>query len=576
MDEAFGIKVRNEFTAAALALLTVLLLFCGAAWAEDSSSKEERVVLNADRVSYNDETGQASARGNAVLNYRGTTIRAERIDYDAQTQKVEAMPLPGEQLVMTHSSGRTLKGDHLDYDLVTREGVLTGARTNLPMGEGTLFVYGGEIDVVPWDTAVERGLVHGQKGRPEDYAVQWHDVNLTTCALDHPHYRLVSKTITVIPGQRVIAKRPRIYLGNTYLFTSPLDYVTSFERRSVRYSLMPYFQRSDQRGVGGGINGTLGWDTGSLSLGVAGADKIGLEWMFEVEQKLSSEFTLRAGVDYTWDEAWDEKQWRPSASLMWYRDGWNVALNWKKNEYIEDQKSTLYDYKGRLDRRPEVVVQTPWYKTSEWSWLNLIASWGNFREEIYNGRTISAKRYGLWAHNYFERTLWPQVEFFSDLTGGVWFYDLDSEDHESLRTLTGLRYRLGIVELGTAYERRYVWGESPMLWDQYEKRERIHQKIRFPVARVGGRQPFDKLYAAARGSYDLDQSMVDEIIYSLQWVTDCMMWDLHFRNDRTSGGDNRIGLSLSILAFPETTASLGQRLERDPFDRPQDLPKSLK
>ena len=115
-----------------------------------------------------------------------------------------------------------------------------------------------------------------------------------------------------------------------------------------------------------------------------------------------------------------------------------------------------------------------------------------------------------------------------------------------------------------------------MFWDRYEKREKIHQKVRLPVARVGGRRPFDKIYAAVRGSYDLDQSMVDEVIYSLQWVTDCMMWDLHYRNDRTSGSDDRIGLSLSILAFPNTAASFGQRLERDPFERPRDLPKSSK
>lgn len=582
MDETVGMSWRG-LRAAALALLLLAggacLLPRGAAQAAEDVPdvpQDERVVLNADRVSYNDETGQASARGSAVLSYRGTTIEAERIDYDAQTQKVEAMPLPGEKVVLSHSSGRSLRGDHLDYDLMSREGVLTGARTSLAAGEGTLFVYGGEIDVVPWETAVERGMVSGTKGRPEDYAVQWRDVTLTTCALDHPHYRLVSKTISFIPGRSVIAKRPRVYLGTTYLFTAPMDYVTSFERRALRYSLTPYIQRSDSRGSGGGVNGSLGWGTGSLGLGLAWADKIGAEWMLDLEQELSEEFAIRVGVEYTWDEAWDETQWRPFASLMWHRDGWNVSLNWRRNEYIEDQKDSLYDYKGRLERRPELVVQTPWFQTSRWSWLNFAASWGSYREEIHDQGTISAKRYGLEAHSYFEQPLSPQVEFFSNTEGGAWFYDGDSgnKDHESLRSFTGLRYRLGVVELGTAYERYYIWGESAMLWDRYRERDRVHQKVRFPVARVGGRQPFDKIYAAVRGSYDLDQSMVDEVIYSLQWVTDCMMWDLHYRDDRTSGGDNSIGLSLSILAFPNTPASLGQKLDRDPFERPKDLPKS--
>lgn len=48
------------------------------AGAEGADEPGRKVVLNADRVSYNDETGRASAEGRAVLNYEGATIRAER------------------------------------------------------------------------------------------------------------------------------------------------------------------------------------------------------------------------------------------------------------------------------------------------------------------------------------------------------------------------------------------------------------------------------------------------------------------------------------------------------------------
>ncbi|MBR0185698.1 MAG: hypothetical protein IJQ24_06685, partial [Synergistaceae bacterium] len=75
----------------------------------------DQVILNADRVSFNDETGHALAEGNAVLQYNGTTIMAERIEYDADSQKVKAMPLPGEKIVMKNG-GRTLNGDQVDYD----------------------------------------------------------------------------------------------------------------------------------------------------------------------------------------------------------------------------------------------------------------------------------------------------------------------------------------------------------------------------------------------------------------------------------------------------------------------------
>ena len=132
----------------------------------------------------------------------------------------------------------------------------------------------------------------------------------------------------------------------------------------------------------------------------------------------------------------------------------------------------------------------------------------------------------------------------------------------------GLRYHLGAFEMGSAYELRYMWGGSAMLWDQYRGAEKLHQKVRFPLGR--------EVYAAFRGSYDLEEAMVDEAIYSLQWSTDCMLWDLHFTDDRTSGNDDKVGLSLSILAFPNRDASLGQSLTQDPFLRPGEIPKEGK
>ena len=211
---------------------------------EEQASPPEQVTLNADRVSFNDETGRATAQGNAVLNYQDTTIMAERIEYDADTQKVQAMPMPGSQIVLTKGS-RSLRGDQLEYDLNSREGILTGAITRIGVGEdgGVLYVYGNEIDVMPWDLAQSRGLV---KGSAEDYLLQWRDVVLTTCALEHPHYRLESKVISFIPGRSVTAKKPRVYLGNTYLFTSPLDYVVQLKRKALQYSFIPYLQHSDE------------------------------------------------------------------------------------------------------------------------------------------------------------------------------------------------------------------------------------------------------------------------------------------------------------------------------------------
>ena len=130
----------------------------------------------------------------------------------------------------------------------------------------------------------------------------------------------------------------------------------------------------------------------------------------------------------------------------------------------------------------------------------------------------------------------------------------------------GVRYKIGVFQLGTAYERQFAWGESPMYWDEYRDRERIHQKVRAPLGR--------EVFAAVRGSYDLKESMIDEVVYSLQWDTDCMLWDLHYKSDRTKGGDSSIGLSLLVKAFPDRRVSFGKRQDIDPFDRPREVPKN--
>ena len=170
-------------------------------------------------------------------------------------------------------------------------------------------------------------------------------------------------------------------------------------------------------------------------------------------------------------------------------------------------------------------------------------------------------RYGVGFRNYYEQGL-GSVELFANTEGALLIYD--DSDQEMLRSFIGLRYKIGAFELGTAYERQYAWGSSSMYWDQYSNRRRIHQKVRFPVGR--------EVYLAFRGSYDLFESMVDETFYSVQWDTDCMIWDLHYKNDRTKSGDDSLGLTIVLKAFPSRSAAFGQKIETDPFNRPYDVP----
>lgn len=563
MDKQRKLMLRSGPLIFALCILSGLLFSFPVFAAE--TQQPESVRLDAERVSYDDESGKATAEGDAVLHYKGSTIQAERIDYDATTQKVKASPLPGQSVVL-QSNGKTVTGDSLDYDLNTEEGVLTGAKTSVGVGAGILYVSGGNIEVYPYDQAVAQGIISPQKGDDPSYIGLWHDVSVTTCALDHPHYRIETKSITFIPGRRLIAKRPRLYLGKTYVFTWPMDYIVLIQRKALQTSIMPYVQSSEGKGTGVGFSGAFGWDSGSLTLGAAWWSEVDLEWRAAIDQSLGSGFGIRGGVDYSWDKAWDEKIYHPYGSLYYERNGWHVAVNWTKDEYIEDQKDSLYEYQGRLNREPEVVVRTPWMRDSSSlsSWYRIEAIAGSYQERTPQFTNDTIARYGAGIQSYFEAPLGNSAQFFWNIGYAAFFYDKDDMDQQIADGLVGLRYRLGSVELASGYGRRFVWGESPMFWDSYRESEKVYQKIRVPLGK--------EWYAQVRGSYDLRESMVDEVDYALQWINDCMKWELLYKNDRTSGGNDRFTLSVSILAFPDTPASFGQYEDEDPFDPPKDLP----
>ncbi|GHV44150.1 organic solvent tolerance protein OstA [Synergistales bacterium] len=529
----------------------------------------EKVTLDAARVMYDDEAGAAEATGSAVMRYRDTVIRAERIDYDVTNQKVTARPALGET-VSLQSDGRIIRGNSLEYNLGSEEGVMEGVKSGLPIESGILYLSGGDLQILPYGAAAERGLVKKKSEPDASYVGLGENISATTCALDHPHYRVESKRIIFVPGKQVTAKSPRLYLGKTYIMTYPMDYVVDIDREALKYSVTPYFQNSNAKGGGGGLSGAFTWETGSVAIGGALWSRAGAEWMAEIEQQLGGGFKIKGGIDYSWDEAWDDKIYHPYAALSYEVKKWTATVRWSHKEYIEDQKDSLYKYQGHLTREPEVSVSSPWLRDPaiNSSWFRLNAVWGMYREKTvsYSSETIS--RWGAEVQSYLELPVGKLANVFWNVRYGAWFYDRDSlssdGSQEALGGILGVRYSFGALEMATGYERRYVWGSSPMFWDAWEKAEKIHQKIRFPVGR--------EVFLSMRGSYDLEESLFDEVTYSLQWINDCMKWELFYYNDRTSGSNNRMSLSVAILALPNTPASFGEYKREDPFLRPSDLP----
>ena len=551
-----------------LAVTMLLLRGDSCAFAEDLLKPGAEVTLDAEKVTFDEAGGTATAEGGVLLRYGTLRISAEHVDVDAGTNVVTARSLPGKKIVIV-SQGKTLEGDQLRYNLKTREGVLLNATAYAPAGEGALFIRGKNVEVAPPEIAVQKGWVSKEAAasaiKDGETVGKWESASFSTCPLDHPHYRLVTRRVTLIPGKKVIARNPRIYIGDTLLFSYPFDYIVRLDRkeRAVEATFMPLVERTSDKGVGLGISGPIAWDTGKVTIDAMYWEKINEEWKLSLEQNVGETLTLFATTSYTWEETTKEKTYRPTWGLFTRSGDWKAKLIWSQREAVEVEKSVGVTYKSVLWRDPEFSIVGPWWqdKVLDWSWWRVKATAGRY-EENSGGTTIHAERKGAGIELYGEsegdiRAFW---------NGSYWYYRYDDPyDAQKIGEATvGFRYGRGTVSFGTAYVRRWVSGESPMYWDSYEEREEIHQLVDVSLSSAWA--------FSLRGGYDLANSTMGELVYRLTYRNNCCMeWEFVYRDDR-KGDDDWMGLRLTLTAFPGKPVSFGSKNLNDPFDRPKDAP----
>ena len=530
--EFFKLRHKNLKTI----LIIVILLSIFFSFNSHVEAKEKTVELNADKIIYDDLSGTASAEGNAVLKYGDVMIFAERIDYDDESGKVIASSLPDVGVTLRNRN-QAIRGDRLLYDINTTEGVMYGAKTTVVIDGKPVFVYGDNLEAIPYEIAVERKLISDKGSFSGDYVIKWDNVSITTCVLDHPHYRLEAKRFIFTPGHRVVVKRPRLYLGEKYVFTYPFDYIINVERdRSIKAAIFPYASYQSSKGTGVGFSGPITWDSGGLSIGTMYWTDIGFEWNVALEQKLGNSFSFYGELDYSWDRMWEEKKYRPDLSLRFQQPFWYAQLNWRRNQYLEIQKHADYQYRGEVDTEPEFLIGTPWRKEGA-GWYRFSAMWGSYKASTINDSGVEevdpwTGRLKVTTEGYVESNAGPITPFLNINASMMFYDDDDSMRQDVIRAIFGLRYNLGSIKLGTAYARNWASGESPMRWDAEFDSERIYQMFEIPLGKY--------LSFNIIGGYDLNASFLEEINYTLRYINDCMLWELTYRNDRNSGGENKI------------------------------------
>lgn len=537
--------------------LLLICLFPSSAFCEDA---DKEVHLDADKVTYAEDTGIATADGNVKITNQDIRLFAPYVEYNGNDEVIEAFSDARNNITL-FSGANKLTGKHMTYNLATKRGVLTQASGQME----AFYFKGKDVRVMPMEDAVKQGIItlnvkKKEKASTEDMVAEWLDVTTTTCNFENPHYHFVSKKIIFVPGKKVIIKQPGVYIGKTHVFTYPFDYILSLSQHSDQ-SVMPFFDYDSDKGVGAGIKGIV--DLGDFGE----ADIAAMYWtkdIFEAKLRYQREMLeglfIFAETDRFYNEDDNETLWRPKWGIEYSRpDGWKASLYESQRELVKTEMKAGKEVRYNVWRSPEFNFYSPWYGDQ--------ASGGKFR--VFG-------IYGRYQDNMETSNPWiTRLALGAELNGspemgasvikpyyGARYTHYDYESGEETQEVTdgwvGFEWSIGVFSFDSYYFRRWVNGASMMSWDEYEEREDICQTVSFPLP-FGASWEKWKFYV--RADYDNISNELAEIVYMLNYTKHCMTWQLWAKDDR-SDDKLSVGLTFYIEAYPEMT--VGSK----PYDRP--------
>lgn len=537
-------------------LLACFTLFVVAEVAPASQPSEE-VALEGDRITYDQAQGVATAEGNVRAWFRNVRIFASHLEMDTRADTILATGEPGKPVTIIQG-GRKAHGEKLVYDMQSGRGELSQASGSVD----SIYLRGKSLKVLPLSEAKEEGVISERRAKgvePDEAVYTWEKVSVTTCPEFRPHYRLVTKKMVAIPGKRIIIHNPQVYIGETLLFTYPFNYIVDQGKRKATH-FMPIPRYNSDKGVGLGVQVPFAWEKGGATLDVIGWQHVDPEGRLAVVQELDGGWQAFLNSAYEYDSSEDDSAWRPNWGLNYNSpSGWSGRILWSERESVDiDDVAGQSSYEGILWRDPEVYLYGPWWRDpASGVYWRMAGTWGNYIEEA-----VEQDRRGLGMSMYQEWNRTGRVAPFARMD--YWYYDYDEADDQKVTDLAaGLRWGLGSVRFRSAYVRRWVDGESPMKWDDYDEREKVYQRITVPLS--------EQWMVSLRGAYDLIDEDLEEMLYEVTLDQGCLLWELTYLDDR-DGDDDWAGLKLTVTAYPDTPMAFQDKSVYVPGARPKGVP----
>ncbi|HNX81402.1 MAG TPA: hypothetical protein PKL77_04590 [Candidatus Omnitrophota bacterium] len=170
------------------------------------------ITVNGDTVEYVADSREFMASGKVEVIYKGTKLNCDKLSVNADTKNATAEG----HVRLEDKKGGIIEGDKILYNFDKGTGTLVGAKFR-----STPF-----FGMTEKMTKVSEDEFTAKRGY------------MTTCNLDHPHWRMKSYKIDMFPGNKVILKGTSIFIGGVPILYLP-QYNHSLRDPMMHVQVMP-------------------------------------------------------------------------------------------------------------------------------------------------------------------------------------------------------------------------------------------------------------------------------------------------------------------------------------------------
>lgn len=161
-----------------------ILLYCSIVYAGEAGGPIE---VNGDHVEYFPKEKKITGVGNVSIDYGNIKLTCDKITVYTETKNVYA-----EGNVLLKSPAGEVKGKSVKYNFETKKGEILEIR----LKSGEWYAGGRKADIVS----------------ETSYVIS--DGYITSCDRENPHYKIISKSVTVTPDNKVVANNVLFKIGN--------------------------------------------------------------------------------------------------------------------------------------------------------------------------------------------------------------------------------------------------------------------------------------------------------------------------------------------------------------------------